>query len=166
MKGTAILSAFLSLAPLAATAAPPVVDAWRLVDASQAIIEDMGRQIDADRDGLISEVELKAAAREMFMSVDVDCDGNLTREEVASWRNDFVDIAIFRGRKQAYDATMSMVFDLLDKDKSGDLDVEEHAAGMDVARTLADRDGDGSMSLAEFREGFLFSMAFRHALTG
>ncbi|MCK0167486.1 hypothetical protein MWU52_08000 [Jannaschia sp. S6380] len=156
--------AILAALPMQAAAASPGIEAWRLVDASQAIIEDMGHQIDADHDGMISADEMDRAAREVFAAIDTDLDGVLTRGELFGWKVGMAEIAAFRGREQAYAATMNLVFDLLDRDGSNGLDAEEHAGGLVAARAMADRDGDGTMSLAEFRDAFLVSTAFRRAL--
>lgn len=154
-------TAFLATPALAQTLP---ADISLTVDPGRASIDAFAVAMDANNDGRISPVEMDSAARAVFASMDVDGDGALTEGEMTGWEHGMAHLAAFRGRSQAYDAAMGMVFEMLDRDMSGTVDAAEHARGMRAAWALADRDGDGVMSHAEFRDGFVVTAALRRGL--
>lgn len=151
-------------AALPASAGPPAVDASLTVDAAAAAIDAFALAIDTDRDGRLSPLETAAANRLVFASIDADGDGGLTALEMTSWPQGFRELAAFRNRTQAYDAAFGVLLDLLDRDRDGRIDADEHARGMAVAARLADVDGDGALSMAEFRRDFLVTSVLRRGL--
>lgn len=155
--------ALLSVPAMAETLS---ADVSMTVNSGRAAVDAFAVAIDANRDGRISPVEMDTAGRAIFASMDVDGDGLLTRGEMTGWEHGAARLAEFRGRTEAYDAAIGMVFDLFDRDHSGGVDAAEHAKAMRDGWALADRDGDGVMSLNEFREGFVVTAAMRTGLTG
>ncbi|WP_179380113.1 EF-hand domain-containing protein [Jannaschia marina] len=59
---------------------------------------------------------------------------------------------------------MTTAFDLMDTNRDQSIDAGEHATGLALAWRLADRDGDGALSLTEFREDFLIVTALRRGV--
>ena len=150
MRSALLLSTILILV------APPVLSQpEQRTDMGEAAIDGFAYSIDLNADGQISPIEMDSATRQVFTSMDVDEDGLVVRNEMIGWENGLSGLAEFRGRGQAYGATMGLVFDMLD----------EHAAGLARAWVYADRDGNGMMSVSEFRDNFLVTVALRTALT-
>lgn len=158
------LTAALFAAPAMSQTRP--ADVSLLVDPGRAAVEAFAVAIDANRDGRISPAELDTAGRAVFASMDTDADSVLTRDEMAGWEHGMSRLAAFRGRTQAYEASVGLVFDLFDRDRSDTIDADEHADGIRAALAQADRDGDGAMSLAEFRDEFVMTAAVRDGLAG
>lgn len=160
----AILAGTLA-APLAAAPLLAPVDASATVDPGRAAIDAFAIAADANRDGRLSMVELESAGRVVFASMDVDADGAVTEAEMTGWRYGLADLAAFRGRAQAHDTAMGLVFDMMDRDRSGFVEAGEHRDGLARGWRNGDRDGDGRLSMAEFRDGFFITAALRRALT-
>ncbi len=156
------LAALLLAAPSTAQTLP--TDISLTVDPARASIDAFAVAMDTNRDSRISTVELDIAAQAIFASMDTDASGALTELEMTGWEHGMAQLAAFRGRTQAYDAALGVVFDLLDGDGSGTIDAGEHTRGMRAAGALADRDGDGAMTLGEFRDGFMVTTAIRQGL--
>ena len=156
----------LLLSTILMQVAPPVLSQpEQRTDMGEAAIDGFAYSIDLNADGQISPIEMDSATRQVFTSMDADEDGLVVRNEMIGWENGLSGLAEFRGRGQAYGATMGLVFDMLDADRSGALDVDEHATGLARAWVYADRDGNGMMSVSEFRDNFLVTVALRTALT-
>ena len=154
----------LCLAALPAAAEPVSMVAPAVVDQTTAFIDAFGVAIDLDGDHRISAREMDLAGNDIFASMDVDGDGFLTAPEMTGWEHGFGELALFRGRRVEFETAVTDVFDLMDSDGDGRVDPAEHARGLDLARRLGDRDGDGMLSLTEFREDFLVVTALRRGV--
>ncbi len=145
-----------------ATLATPMALAER--DQGQAMAELFAAQIDADRDGTLEENEVLAFSEAVFASMDTDGSGGLTFEEMRDWEHGMADLAAFRHREEAFDASIGMAFALFDRDRDGLISPSEYEAGVRVAAGLADGDEDGSLKVDEYLDGFIFNIAMRKAL--
>ncbi|UWQ20861.1 EF-hand domain-containing protein [Jannaschia sp. W003] len=131
-------------------------------DAARAYEAEMAMQIDADGSGTIDAGELGAFGAALFRSMNES--GTPSRADATGWTGGLHDIAVFQGRESAHSAAAGFVFDLFDTDGDGTLSLGEQAAGTVAAARAADRDGDGVLSRAEFRERHVFSIAARAAV--
>lgn len=115
------------------------LDEGELVHLTQALYQHM----DEDGDGRLAPEELE---RGLFRVWDRDASGRLTVDEL-----DRAQVAWF-----PHDTDVQFAY--WDTDASGDVDRDEHAAGMERARLLEsyDADGDGQVTDAELN-GALFS---------
>lgn len=131
-------------------------------DAVRAISEAMAFSIDADHSGLLDRAELEAFGMAVFQRMDINGSGTVTRLEAARWEDGMSDMAVHRGRMDAYEAAIGVVFDLFDTNGDGALDPAEQRAGLCAATTAADSDGDGALTKGEYRDRHLFSIAMRN----
>lgn len=135
-------------------------------DQGRAIAEQFAAQIDADHDGTLEEDEVLAFSKAVFASMDVDGSGGLTFEEMRDWEHGMADLAAFRHREEAFDASIGMAFALFDRDRDGLISPGEYETGVRVAAGLADGDQDGNLTVNEYLDGFIFNIAMRTALAG
>ncbi|MEM9795211.1 MAG: EF-hand domain-containing protein [Pseudomonadota bacterium] len=154
------------LALLAATLlfAAPAAGQIRHHDAGAAMVQSLAAAMDANSDGAISLEELTETSALIFEKIDADSSGSLTFEEMTDWEFGLAEMAEFRGRGQAYDAAMGVVFDMFDRDNSGQVDGTEHSEAITRAAQYADTDNDGAMSFDEFYSNFIVNVALRNAM--
>ena len=133
-------------------------------DQGRAVGEQIAAAIDADRDGLIAKVELRAFSARVFASIDVDADGSLTLPELRGWREGLLDLAVFRGRTEAFETGTAILFDLFDRNADGRVDAAEHDRLVTRSALEADMDSDGRLTRREFLDRFVVSIAMRNAL--
>lgn len=135
-------------------------------DVIEAAIDVFAVAMDANHDGRISPVEIDTAGQMVFAAMDRNGDSAVTLPEMLEWEDGFAEVAAFRGRTQAFDASMSLVFAMFDADGSRSLDAEEHGQAVATGWARADRDRDGSLTIDEFRKNFVMTVAVRTALNG
>lgn len=165
MTRAALAPALASFALPALAEGPAAIDpAPARVDAGRAAVEAFAARLDADGDRAIDRGELAAGAALAFPSIDKDGSGTVDAREWRDWEFGLGEMAAFRGRAQAYDAAMGIVFDLLDRDGDGALTAVEYRESMAAAHASADRNGDGRLGLGAFYQGFLVNVALRHAM--
>ncbi|MFQ6549070.1 hypothetical protein AADZ90_014030 [Aestuariibius sp. 2305UL40-4] len=152
------------LAWLAMGLAPMAAHAER--DPGRAIAELFATQMDADRDGVLEDGEVIAFSEAVFSSMDIDGSGGLTFEEMRDWEHGMADLATFRHREEAFDASIGMAFALFDRDRDGLISPAEYKAGVRIAAGLADGDKNGTLTVNEYLDGFIFNVAMRTALAG
>jgi Ca2+-binding EF-hand superfamily protein len=99
--------------------------------------------LDTDGDGRISEAERRAAQAAQFARADRNGDGRLDAAEIAAMRD---RLARFTA---AADAGIAEMAERRDRDRDGALSLEEYTATGPLW-ALADTDGDGAISRAEF----------------
>ena len=131
---------------------------------ARSVLEAVAAALDADDDRIIAPAELAPAAASVFVSMDADRDGRLVLAEMLGWRDGLGEMAAFRGRSQAYEATLGLVFDMFDEDGDGAVDAPEHARAIRKAARLADADRDGELSMEEYRTRFMLNVALRNAM--
>ncbi|MEM9795212.1 MAG: hypothetical protein AAF919_01915 [Pseudomonadota bacterium] len=158
-----VLSVLLAAALAVPVAAQPMTPGH---DAARAIGESIFLSLDIDRSGAVTQEEMIMLGDLVFETMDRDASLLISRDEMISWEHGLADMAAFRGRSQAHEAAMGMVFDIFDADGDAGLTAEEHRAAIDRAHQLADSDGDGKLSAREFRESFIISVALRNAMGG
>lgn len=155
--GQAALALVVFTLPATSQTVPP--------DAAVAQAEIIGQQIDANRDGVIVREELRAFGEALYQGMDADSSGLVQREELSNWQFGMAEIADFRGRQQAFETSVDIVFDIFDRDNDQAVSVEEHVRAFDGALDLADLDGDGAMTIREYMDGFIYNIAIRNALS-
>lgn len=119
---------------------------------------------DLNSNGTVSRDEMMEQGDNIFVSMDSDDDGNLSFDEFFGWDFGFKNLAEEKGREQAYETALKMVFNIWDRDANGFVTSIEQRAG--VARDFVrnDLDGDYALSRPEFLGGFLINVALRTAL--
>lgn len=135
-------------------------------DAARAQAEQIAVAIDTDRDGTLSLSEIETYGTAVFDRLDSDGDDRMTRADVAAFRFGMTDIAEFRDRMQAYNTAQTILFDVFDHDHDGFVSRQEHESGFRRAYGFADLDEDGTLTMQEYGEGFIFNIAMRAALDG
>ncbi|MDQ2092249.1 EF-hand domain-containing protein [Marimonas arenosa] len=108
-------------------------------------------EIDADKDGKITQAEMQAHAKARFDAADGDGDGKLSAEEMKA----AAERRAAEWRAQRAERMVARMLERLDADADGALSFDEmpgqktHAARM---FERADSDGDGAISKAEMDE--------------
>ena len=94
---------------------------------------------DTNNDGTVTRRELEAGPRQFFRQADVNNDGRLDAEEAAAANQ----------RRIKFDESAAMP--LIDWNQDGFIDFDEFAAGVRSQFDQLDTDGDGQVTIFEFR---------------
>lgn len=100
-------------------------------------------RLDTDGDGIVSRDEIAAARQRLFERLDANGDGNLDAGEIEALRDAIMDRAV------AMQARLGSQLRRLDANGDGTVSAEEFRTRT-LLFDLADRDGDGRLSPAEF----------------
>ncbi len=103
---------------------------------------------DTNGDGALSRDEVSRMPQEMFDRLDKDGDGSLSQAELAAMKGKRHHASPERNAKRG-----SRFFEKLDKNDDGLLSRDELARMPEERFTTLDKDGDGSLSQAEFAAG-------------
>ena len=101
------------------------------------------QRLDATNDGAVSRHEIVAARAKLFARLDVNDDGVIDKDETEWLRDAIMD------RATAMQARLGNPMRRLDKSGNGKVSRDEFRART-LFFDLADRDGDGKLSAAEF----------------
>jgi Ca2+-binding EF-hand superfamily protein len=105
------------------------------------------KMMDANGDGKVSRAEHAAAAKQMFTECDANRDGIVTAVEMDA------SMAAKGEKLAADDKTSVEKIQMIDGNNDGRLTAVEHAAGTEKMFGKMDKDGDGFLSKAECDEG-------------
>ncbi|WP_308915483.1 hypothetical protein [Jannaschia sp. LMIT008] len=159
-----MLRTILAALALSAAALPAAAQSMSAKDPGRAFMEAIAMGTDTDRDRRLAPAEMRVLATAAFDLADADSNGVVTRTELEAADFGMNALAAHRGRGQAMETATALMFAFADRDHDGSIDGVEHAAAARLAADLADTDGDGAMSYAEFYDGYMFNMAYRAAL--
>lgn len=120
--------------------------------------------IDADGSGDLSYGEMIDFSVQVLAAADSNADGALTYDEFVVWDFGMQNIATTENREQALGATLSLVFDLWDRDNDDTITLAEFERGVVSGTDYADLNGDRTLSRDEFLDGFITNIAFRSGL--
>ncbi|MBS0471418.1 MAG: EF-hand domain-containing protein [Proteobacteria bacterium] len=136
------LSVFTIVSLLCACAAP--TPRWSPVSAPRSESWHTGKMMianyDSDNDGTVTRAELEAGLRQYFMQADTNHDGRLDPDETAA----------ANARRIAID--QSTAIPLIDWNDDGYIDFNEFAAGVRSEFQRLDLNGDGKVTIDEFRQ--------------
>lgn len=94
---------------------------------------------DSNNDGTVTRRELEAGLRQNFLQADANRDGRLDPEEVAA------------ANQRRIDLDESTAIPLIDWNQDGYVDFNEFAAGVRSQFEQLDTNGDGQVTIDEFR---------------
>jgi Ca2+-binding EF-hand superfamily protein len=117
----------------------------------------------ADR-GDIDQGEFSNFGSDVFLSMDGDENGSLSLKEFMSWDYGMSGVAEERGRVEAYETALRIVFAFWDRDGDGNVSRTEHRQSLNFDFQRADTDNDTLLSQEEFTSGFSVMVALRAAL--
>jgi hypothetical protein len=100
-------------------------------------------RLDTDGDGIVSRAEIAAARQRLFSKLDLNGDGTLDADEIETLRDAIMD------RADAAQARLARQWRGMDTNRDGGVS-EAEFTGRTLLFDLADRDGDGRLSGAEF----------------
>jgi uncharacterized protein YhaN len=130
------LAAFFATVIVATTSAS-------VARAQTAPVATLIDRIDTDGDGIFSRDEIAAVRERLFARLDLDGDGNLEAREVEELRDAIMDRAV------AVQARLARQSRRMDANGDSTVSAEEFRTRT-LLFDLADRDGDGRLSPAEF----------------
>jgi hypothetical protein len=114
--------------------------------------------VDADSDGIVSDAEAASNHEEVFVTMDADEDGALTREEylaIGFGPGPMMTGGTGRFHAQAQDRKAS-AFTAMDGDADGSVSQREWMAAGEQRFAAADHDGNGAVTVWEFRSARRF----------
>jgi len=117
----------------------------------------------ADR-GHIDQGEFTNFGSDVFYSMDYDQNDSLSLDEFMNWDYGMSGVAEERGRVEAYETALRVVFAFWDRDGDGDVNRTEHRQSLNFDFQRADVNGDALLTQEEFTSGFSVMVALRAAL--
>lgn len=117
----------------------------------------------ADR-GFIDQGEFSTFGGDVFFSMDTDESASITLAEFLNWDYGMGNLAIERGREDAYETALRVVFAFWDRDGDGKITRTEHRQSLNADFRRADTDNDAVLTQAEFTGGFSVMVALRAAI--
>ncbi|CAK7261099.1 MULTISPECIES: EF-hand domain-containing protein [unclassified Shinella] len=113
------------------------------ISAHAQTVSPILQRLDANNDGAVSRDEIVAARAKLFARLDVNSDGVIDQDETEMLRDAIMD------RATAMQARLGNQMRRLDTSGDGKVSRDEFRART-LFFDLADRDGDGKLSAAEF----------------
>jgi len=133
----------LGIALLAAACSTPRPPRWSPVETPRSEEWHSGRMLvenyDMDHDGVVTRAELESGLRQYFKQADTNHDGVLDPDEVAA------------ANQRRIQQDGSAAIPLIDWNHDGFVDFNEFASGMRSQFEQMDLDGDGRVTIDEFR---------------
>ncbi|TDT75649.1 hypothetical protein BDE40_2382 [Litoreibacter halocynthiae] len=115
--------------------------------------------------GAIDMGEFVNFGRDIFVSMDSDESGSVSREEFTAWDFGFNFIAADSGQERAYETAQSIIFAIWDHDADGEIERREYHKSMVWDFRRADVDDDAFLTQDEFLSGYIINVAYRAAIT-
>ena len=111
----------------------------------------MFERMDSDGDGTVRSDEIEAARLAQFRRLDADGDGYLTDTELSAMRDVMPDRPQRRGRRGGNADPIAR----MDRSGDGRVSASEFSGMGERLLQMADFDGDGSVTRAEFDQGLV-----------
>jgi Ca2+-binding EF-hand superfamily protein len=123
---------------------------------AQHVVAAIFHLFDENDDGYITTTEANHYIDKTFAEMDTRRAGRMTRDAWLKYSFGLADVAADQGRSEAYDLAKYRIFRRWDRDRSGDLTLEEYRAGVIAdARATQPRgkktDDEIRIDLAAFR---------------
>lgn len=152
----------IALSLVAAIALPAMASAQE--NEGRRLAELAFASVDSAERGFIDMGEFTNFGNDVFTSMDVDDSGKLSLEEYMGWDFGMLPLAEERGRVDAYETALRIVFAFRDRNGDGEISKTEHRQSMNFDFQRADTDGDAVLTEAEFLSGFPVMVAIRAAV--
>ena len=101
---------------------------------------------------------------DVFYSMDADENNALSIDEFMAWDYGMLNVAEERGRVEAYETALRVVFAFWDRDGDGAVSRTEHRQSLTFDFRRADINDDTVLTAEEFTSGFSVMVALRAAL--
>lgn len=137
--------------------AQTITEGQRLANLSFEMFDATGR-------GYIDMGQMLEVGESIFLSMDTDENGRISRSEMLSWDFGFVNIAASADRQVAYDTALKVVHSFWDRNGDAEVDRSESRQSAIADFRRADVDDNAVLSREEFIGGFSVMVALRAAL--
>lgn len=158
MKITTLITA----ASLALCAATAMADETRNTE-GRKLAQLSFASVDLDGKGYVHQGDMEIFRDKIFVSMDYDDDGKLTRDEFLAWDIGFEDIAE-GDQKLAYLTAMKVVYAFWDRNGDGELTQSEHRRALAADFARADLNDNSVLEEQEYLRGLTVFIAARAAL--
>ncbi len=120
--------------------------------------------IDDTNRGYLDQGQFRNFGKDVFVSMDTDEDRQLTLKEFMSWDYGMRLIAEEKGREEAYETALRVIFSFWDRDGDGTIAAVEQNRSLGNDFRRADLDEDALLTKEEFLNGFSVMVALRAAI--
>ena len=120
--------------------------------------------VDSQERGYLDMGQMVNFANLVHLSMDYDENSLVSLKEFMNWGFGMQNIAEDTNRMRAFNTALKVVYSFWDRNGDGQLSSSEHKKAIMSDFKRADLDGNGSLTKAEYLNGFSLNVAIRAAL--